>query len=136
MLRDVLKDKPNVDVVKLQRSGGVVSRNAKVRQKTRSFRIRVNVTSDSFRNDGHFCAFSLESDHSKSTLFSFSRRNISMVLIMIFRRIQMSQVSATCVCTGLVVAHRPHVRLCQLVRSLLPILQGWFLSISTETCCT
>ncbi|KAM7511383.1 hypothetical protein LguiB_010258 [Lonicera macranthoides] len=40
MLRDVLKDKPNVDVVKLQRSGGVVSRNAKVRQKARSFRIR------------------------------------------------------------------------------------------------
>jgi polyribonucleotide 5'-hydroxyl-kinase len=42
MLRDVLKNKPNVDVVKLQKSGGVVSRNAKVRQKTRSYRIRVN----------------------------------------------------------------------------------------------
>ncbi|KAJ4700906.1 Protein CLP1-like [Melia azedarach] len=40
MLRDVLKNKPNVDVVKLQKSGGVVSRNSKVRQKTRSFRIR------------------------------------------------------------------------------------------------
>ncbi|KAF5749022.1 hypothetical protein HS088_TW04G00983 [Tripterygium wilfordii] len=40
MLRDVLKNKPNVDVVKLQKSGGVVSRSAKVRQKTRSYRIR------------------------------------------------------------------------------------------------
>ncbi|KAJ0043642.1 hypothetical protein Pint_19302 [Pistacia integerrima] len=40
MLRDVLKNKPNVDVVKLQKSGGVVSRNAKVRQKARSYRIR------------------------------------------------------------------------------------------------
>jgi polyribonucleotide 5'-hydroxyl-kinase len=42
MLRDVLKNKPNVDVVKLQKSGGVVSRNAKVRQKARSYRIRVS----------------------------------------------------------------------------------------------
>jgi polyribonucleotide 5'-hydroxyl-kinase len=41
MLRDVMKKKPNVDVVKLQKSGGVVSRNAKVRQKARSYRIRV-----------------------------------------------------------------------------------------------
>ncbi|XP_041008374.1 protein CLP1 homolog isoform X2 [Juglans microcarpa x Juglans regia] len=40
MLKDVLKNKPNVDVVKLQKSGGVVSRNAKVRQKTRSYRIK------------------------------------------------------------------------------------------------
>ncbi|RYR54022.1 hypothetical protein Ahy_A06g029272 isoform D [Arachis hypogaea] len=40
MLRDVLKGEPKVDVVKLQRSGGVVSRNVKVRQKARSFRIR------------------------------------------------------------------------------------------------
>ncbi|XP_010256382.1 PREDICTED: protein CLP1 homolog [Nelumbo nucifera] len=40
MLKDVLKNKPNVDVVKLQKSGGVVSRNAKVRQKARSYRIR------------------------------------------------------------------------------------------------
>ncbi|CAL5369948.1 unnamed protein product [Camellia sinensis] len=31
---------PNVDVVKLQKSGGVVSRNAKDRQKARSYRIR------------------------------------------------------------------------------------------------
>lgn len=43
MLKDVLKNKPKVDVVKLQRSGGVVSRNAKFRQKTRSYRIRVSV---------------------------------------------------------------------------------------------
>ncbi|KAF9592647.1 hypothetical protein IFM89_016304 [Coptis chinensis] len=41
MLKDVLKNKPNVDVVKLQKSGGVVSRNAKARQKARSYRIRV-----------------------------------------------------------------------------------------------
>ncbi|CAL5325108.1 unnamed protein product [Camellia sinensis] len=40
MLKDVLKSKPNVDVVKLQKSDGVVSRNAKVRQKARSCRIR------------------------------------------------------------------------------------------------
>ncbi|KAL0372195.1 UNVERIFIED_CONTAM: protein CLP1 [Sesamum calycinum] len=40
MLRDVLKNKANVDVVKLQKSGGVVSRNAKVRQKARAYRIR------------------------------------------------------------------------------------------------
>ncbi|XP_043726182.1 protein CLP1 homolog [Telopea speciosissima] len=40
MLKDVLRNKPHVDVVKLQRSGGVVSRNAKVRQKARSYRIR------------------------------------------------------------------------------------------------
>lgn len=42
MLKDVLKNKPNVDVVKLQKSGGVVSRNAKFRQKARSYRIRVS----------------------------------------------------------------------------------------------
>ncbi|KAF8399416.1 hypothetical protein HHK36_015281 [Tetracentron sinense] len=40
ILKDVLKNKPNVDVVKLQKSGGVVSRNAKVRQKDRNYRIR------------------------------------------------------------------------------------------------
>ncbi|EEF45009.1 cleavage/polyadenylation factor ia subunit clp1p, putative [Ricinus communis] len=40
MLRDVLRSKPNVDVVKLQKSGGVVSRSSKVRQKSRSYRIR------------------------------------------------------------------------------------------------
>ncbi|XP_073116674.1 protein CLP1 homolog isoform X2 [Elaeis guineensis] len=40
MLKEVLKSKPNVDVVKLHKSGGVVLRNAKVRQKARSFRIR------------------------------------------------------------------------------------------------
>ncbi|KAA8548315.1 hypothetical protein F0562_004744 [Nyssa sinensis] len=40
LLKDVLKNKPRVDVVKLQKSGGVVSRNAKVRQKARSYRIR------------------------------------------------------------------------------------------------
>ncbi|XP_031121404.1 protein CLP1 homolog [Ipomoea triloba] len=40
MLNYALKSKPNVDVVKLQKSGGVVSRNAKVRQKSRGYRIR------------------------------------------------------------------------------------------------
>ncbi|KAM1015294.1 hypothetical protein ACFX2A_046108 [Malus domestica] len=40
MIRNVLKNKPAVDVVKLQKSGGVVSRNAKFRQKSRSHRIR------------------------------------------------------------------------------------------------
>ncbi|KAL8172367.1 hypothetical protein V2J09_024171 [Rumex salicifolius] len=40
MLKSVMKSKPKVDVVKLQKSGGVVSRNAKFRQKTRSYRIR------------------------------------------------------------------------------------------------
>ncbi|KAG8501582.1 hypothetical protein CXB51_003936 [Gossypium anomalum] len=40
MLKAVAKSKPNVDVVKLQKSGGVVSRNAKYRQKSRGYRIR------------------------------------------------------------------------------------------------
>ncbi|XP_050104116.1 protein CLP1 homolog isoform X19 [Malus sylvestris] len=40
MIRNVLKKKPGVDVVKLQKSGGVVSRNAKIRKKSRSHRIR------------------------------------------------------------------------------------------------
>ncbi|XP_021762293.1 protein CLP1 homolog isoform X1 [Chenopodium quinoa] len=40
MLKDVLKTKPKVDVVKLQKSGGVVSRTPKYRQKSRGYRIR------------------------------------------------------------------------------------------------
>lgn len=40
MLKDVLKSKPKVDVVKLQKSGGVVSRPPKYRQKSRGHRIR------------------------------------------------------------------------------------------------
>ncbi|XP_020270004.1 protein CLP1 homolog [Asparagus officinalis] len=41
MLKDVVqKNKPNVDIVKLHKSGGVVPRNPKVRQKARSSRIR------------------------------------------------------------------------------------------------
>ncbi|GAB2237520.1 hypothetical protein Droror1_Dr00015422 [Drosera rotundifolia] len=40
MLKEVHKSKPRVDVVKLQKSGGVVSRNAKYRQKSRGYRIR------------------------------------------------------------------------------------------------
>ncbi|CAM8900597.1 unnamed protein product [Rhodiola kirilowii] len=40
MLRDVAKNKPGVDVVKLQKSGGVVNRTAKVRQKSRGYKIR------------------------------------------------------------------------------------------------
>ncbi|XP_074558927.1 protein CLP1 homolog [Curcuma longa] len=40
MLKEVLKTKPKVDVVKLHKSGGIVLRNQKVRQKTRSLKIR------------------------------------------------------------------------------------------------
>lgn len=40
MLKCVLKSKPDVDVVKLQKSGGVVSRNQKLRTKDRSCKIR------------------------------------------------------------------------------------------------
>ncbi|XP_020592134.1 protein CLP1 homolog [Phalaenopsis equestris] len=40
MLRDVLKGKPHVDIVKLHKSEGVVLRNQKVRQMSRSYRIR------------------------------------------------------------------------------------------------
>lgn len=42
MLKDVLKSKPNVDVVKLQKSGGVVTRQGNVRKKARHYRIKVN----------------------------------------------------------------------------------------------
>ncbi|KFK37881.1 hypothetical protein AALP_AA3G041400 [Arabis alpina] len=40
MLKDVLKSKSNVDVVKLHKSGGVVSRTGKVRQRARSYRFQ------------------------------------------------------------------------------------------------
>ncbi|KAG6509248.1 hypothetical protein ZIOFF_034640 [Zingiber officinale] len=40
MLKEVLKTKPKVDVVKLHKSGGIVMRNQKVRQKARSLKIR------------------------------------------------------------------------------------------------
>ncbi|PKA66183.1 Protein CLP1 like [Apostasia shenzhenica] len=40
LLKDVTKNKPNVDIVKLHKSGGVVSRNPKFRQKSRGQRIR------------------------------------------------------------------------------------------------
>lgn len=39
-LYSMLKGKRNVDLVKLHKSGGIVSRNPKVRQKTRDLRIR------------------------------------------------------------------------------------------------
>jgi hypothetical protein len=42
MLKDAVQSKPNIDVVKLQKSEGVVLRNSKYRQKTRSFRIKVS----------------------------------------------------------------------------------------------
>jgi hypothetical protein len=38
MLKDVLKGKPNVDIVKLHKSGGVVPRNSKYRQRMRIYR--------------------------------------------------------------------------------------------------
>ena len=41
MLKDAVQSKPNIDVVKLHKSEGVVLRNSKYRQKTRSFRIKV-----------------------------------------------------------------------------------------------
>eukprot|EP00252_Welwitschia_mirabilis_P019916 TRINITY_DN4736_c0_g1_i1.p1 TRINITY_DN4736_c0_g1~~TRINITY_DN4736_c0_g1_i1.p1 ORF type:complete len:428 (+),score=77.87 TRINITY_DN4736_c0_g1_i1:83-1366(+) len=40
MLKDVLKGKPNIDIVKLHKSGGVVPRNPKYRQRMRTHRIR------------------------------------------------------------------------------------------------
>nr|CAB3446112.1 unnamed protein product [Digitaria exilis] len=40
MLKDAVQSKPNIDVVKLQKSEGVVLRNSKYRQKSRSFRIK------------------------------------------------------------------------------------------------
>jgi polyribonucleotide 5'-hydroxyl-kinase len=42
MLKDAVQSKSNIDVVKLHKSEGVVLRNTKYRQKTRSFRIRVS----------------------------------------------------------------------------------------------
>ena len=53
MLKDVLKSKPKVDVVKLQKSWGVVSRTPKYRQKSRSYKIRVTI-----RNVFFFWSFS------------------------------------------------------------------------------
>jgi hypothetical protein len=41
MLQDVLKDRPGVDIVKLHKSGGVVNRNAKYRQRSRIQKTRV-----------------------------------------------------------------------------------------------
>ncbi|XP_006647074.3 protein CLP1 homolog [Oryza brachyantha] len=40
ILKDATKNKPGIDVVKLHKSEGVVPRNPKYRQKTRSFRIK------------------------------------------------------------------------------------------------
>lgn len=42
-LKDVLKSKSNVDVVKLHKSGGVVARDKEFRQSSRTSRIQVNV---------------------------------------------------------------------------------------------
>jgi hypothetical protein len=41
MLQDVLKDRPGVDIVKLHKSGGVVNRNSKYRQRSRIHKTRV-----------------------------------------------------------------------------------------------
>jgi hypothetical protein len=41
MLKDAVQNKPNINVVKLHKSEGVVPRNSKYRQKTRSSRIKV-----------------------------------------------------------------------------------------------
>ncbi|KAG8047611.1 hypothetical protein GUJ93_ZPchr0008g12049 [Zizania palustris] len=40
MLKDAIQSKPNIDVVKLHKSEGVVLRNPKYRQKNKSFRIK------------------------------------------------------------------------------------------------
>lgn len=42
MLKDAVQSKSNIDVVKLHKSEGVVLRNSKYRQRTRSFRIKVS----------------------------------------------------------------------------------------------
>uniref|UniRef100_A0A2P2KTR9 Protein CLP1 homolog isoform X1 n=1 Tax=Rhizophora mucronata TaxID=61149 RepID=A0A2P2KTR9_RHIMU len=46
MLRDVLHSNHNMDVVKLQKSGGVVSRSAKFCQKSRSYWIRIKAINE------------------------------------------------------------------------------------------
>lgn len=54
MLKDVLRSKSNVDVVKLHKSGGVVARTGKVRQRSRNYRIQVsNFSFISFNNPFH-----------------------------------------------------------------------------------
>lgn len=40
--KDALRHNPNVDIVKLHKSGGVVSRSTKYRKKIQSIRIRVS----------------------------------------------------------------------------------------------
>ncbi|KAL5999886.1 hypothetical protein ACLOJK_034563 [Asimina triloba] len=66
MLKDVLKNKSNVDIVKLHKSGGVVPRNTKFRQKARSYRIRDNnkgskaIGMDSKSQDGRLLAIMAE----------------------------------------------------------------------------
>lgn len=150
MLRDVLKNKPSVDVVKLQRSGGVVSRNAKFRQKSRSHRIRVNIIfyvtkfqkdrirvnsifmQPSFRNMLPLCYFLFLMR--RLTCADISNRNIFMALQMIWARILISQISVIYLSFELVAGHRPHVQLCQLVQSLLQILQDWCRWILTGIC--
>lgn len=54
MLKDVLRSKSNVDVVKLHKSGGVVARTNKVRQRARNYRIQVsNFSFISFKSPFH-----------------------------------------------------------------------------------
>jgi hypothetical protein len=43
MLRDKFKGKPNVDIVKLHKSGGVVARSSKFRQRMRNVKTRVSL---------------------------------------------------------------------------------------------
>ena len=43
MLRDKFKAKPNVDIVKLHKSGGVVARSSKFRQRMRNVKTRVSL---------------------------------------------------------------------------------------------
>lgn len=119
MIRNVLKNKPGVDVVKLQKSGGVVSRNAKFRQKSRSHRIRVSINMLPFNPCYLFFL------KKRLMCADISNRSISMALQMISAHILISRILVTFLSFGLVAGHRPHVQLCQLVQSLLRTLQDW-----------
>ena len=97
MIRNVLKNKPGVDVVKLKKSGGVVSRNAKFRQK--SIRVSINMLPFNpcylfFLKKRLMCA-------------DISNGSISMALQMISAHILISRILVTLLSFGLVAATGP-----------------------------
>lgn len=62
MLQEVLKERPGVEIVKLHKSGGVVNRNSKYRQRSRVQKTRVRSISPSpgaVVNDGQSSPLSL-----------------------------------------------------------------------------